>query len=78
MYALRRPIYSKLLKLSILIKDFFRTQSYIKGLTTKSHKLFSQKALSYRSCHPEVFLGKGVLKICSRLTEDTYAEVRFQ
>ena len=28
-----------------------------------------------RSNRPEVFLGKGVLKICSKFTGDTHAEV---
>ena len=32
----------------------------------------------FRSSHPEVFLEKGVLKICSNLQENTHAEVRFQ
>ena len=30
----------------------------------------------YRSSHPEVFLGKGVLKICSKLQHNTHTEVR--
>ena len=29
----------------------------------------------YRSSHPEVFLEKDVLKICSKFTGDTHAEV---
>ena len=32
----------------------------------------------FRSSHPGVFLGKGVLKICSNFKESTHAEVRFQ
>ena len=31
----------------------------------------------YRSSSPEVFLGKEVLKICSKFTEEHHAEVRF-
>ena len=32
----------------------------------------------FRRSHPEVFLGKGVLKISADLEEKTHAEVRFQ
>ena len=31
----------------------------------------------YRSSRPEVFLGKDVLKICSKFTEEHHAKVRF-
>ena len=37
----------------------------------------SRKAL-YKSSRQEVFLGKGFLKICSKLQENIHAEVRFQ
>ena len=30
-----------------------------------------------RNTPPEVFLGKGVLKICSKLQEKTHTEVQF-
>ena len=34
----------------------------------KKHKLFDAIISCCRSSHPEVFLGKGVLKICSKFT----------
>ena len=39
----------------------------------KRRMLFQESAYkiaSYRSSHPEVFLGKGVLKICSKFTRE--------
>ena len=35
-------------------------------------------SIKYRSSRPDIFLGKGVLKICSKFTENTHAEVEFQ
>ena len=42
--------------------------------------LFPEEAIHncYRSSHPETFLVKGVLKICSKFTENTHADVWFQ
>ena len=41
-----------------------------------SMTIFSKTA-HFWSSHPEVFLGKGVLKICSKFTGNTHAEVWF-
>ena len=34
--------------------------------------------VEHRSSHPEVFLGKGVLKIGGKFTGDTHTEVGFE
>ena len=39
----------------------------------ENHKEFI-KTINYRSSHPEVFLIKSVLKICSKFTGDNHAE----
>ena len=38
----------------------------------------SALVFSSKSSHPEVFIGKGVLKICSKFTGKRPVEVRFQ
>ena len=43
---------------------------------SKDHKYILQTIC--RSRTPELFLGKRVLKICSKFTGDTHAEVSFQ
>ena len=42
--------------------------SSIKTLHSENYSLFYSEIVHYRSSHPEVFLGKGVLKICSKFT----------
>ena len=44
----------------------------------KENHLENQKFVRIKGSHPEMFLRKGVLKIYSKFTGDTHAEVRFQ
>ena len=39
--------------------------------------IFTLLIIIFRNSHSEVFLRKGVLKLCSNLQENTHAEVRF-
>ena len=45
------------------------------GLTVTNSLLHGQL---FRSSHPEVFLGKDILKICRKFADKTHAEVRFK
>ena len=45
------------------------------GLTVTNSLLHGQL---FRSSHPEVFLGKDILKICRKFADNTHAEVRFK
>ena len=45
------------------------------GLTVTNSLLHGQL---FRSSHPEVFLGKDILKICHKFADKTHAEVRFK
>ena len=53
----------------VMFRVVFRTLPNSKNVlfSKNSLSLFLQKSLS-KSSHPEVFLGKGVLKICSKFT----------
>ena len=44
----------------------------------RSNERLLQNISKDRSSRPELFLRKFVLKICSKFTEDTHAEVQFQ
>ena len=54
---------------AVMFRVVFRTLPNSKNVlfSKNSLSLFLQKSLS-KSSHPEVFLGKGVLKICSKFT----------
>ena len=54
---------------------YFRWEVFISfkknnGYYTKASQLLSNEAVNIRSSHSEVFLGKAVLKICSKFTEE--------
>ena len=51
---------------------YFRSDPILTGLYRQIYvKYFLEMQVMYiRSSHPELFLGKGVLKICSKITED--------
>ena len=75
------PTIWKVSKKSASTQTFFRC--YPKNFQNSSfrHSKYKRKNLLCRSSNPEVFLEKGVLKICSKSTgekENIHAEVWFQ
>ena len=56
-------------KISIIPMSFLRSISLVKNAQKPPNlKTFWEKLYNYRSCRPEVLLGKDVLKICSKFT----------
>ena len=56
-------------KISIIPTSFLRSISLVKNAQKPPNlNTFWEKLYNYRSCRPEVLLGKDVLKICSKFT----------
>ena len=58
-----------LLSISLIFFQFRHEVGYGSVSYKKSVHAF-QDVLNYRSSHPEVFIGNGTLKICSKFTEE--------
>ena len=52
----------------ILMSTIIFIQKIHTSLSTLSLKFSDNLPMSYRKSHPQVFLGKGILKICSKFT----------
>ena len=53
----------------IVKRCIIRLFATTKRISESKLQLMNDSSANYRSSRPEVFLGKGVLKICSKFTE---------